>query len=98
MLTASIISKTDCRDLLEFVEKGLKKGKFHEYTGRSGDRRDDRRTRQRENIPEKSTEGKNDHKDGVDRREIKMISGGLPGEGNPRPGKQPKGTNSHALP
>ncbi|MED6148634.1 hypothetical protein PIB30_054851 [Stylosanthes scabra] len=73
----------DCRDLLEFVEKGLKKGKFREYTGRSGDRRDDRRTRQRADSPEKSTKGKDDHKEGVVRREIKMISGGLPDEGNP---------------
>ncbi|MED6118297.1 hypothetical protein PIB30_001529 [Stylosanthes scabra] len=48
----------DCRDLLEFVEKGLKKEKFQEYTGRSSDRRDDRRTRHRVDSPEKSTEGK----------------------------------------
>ncbi|MED6181102.1 hypothetical protein PIB30_016440 [Stylosanthes scabra] len=73
----------DCRDLLEFVDKGLKKGKFHQYTGRSSDRRDERSTRQRADSPEKSTEGKDEPKDGVVRREIKMISEGLPDEGNP---------------
>ncbi|MED6183626.1 hypothetical protein PIB30_039466 [Stylosanthes scabra] len=31
----------DCRDLLEFVEKGLKKGKFHEYTGKSTEGKDE---------------------------------------------------------
>ncbi|MED6120918.1 hypothetical protein PIB30_025402 [Stylosanthes scabra] len=86
----------DCRDLLEFVEKGLKKGKFREYTGRSNDRGDDRRTRQRVGSPDKSTEGKDEPKDGVARREIKMISGGLPDEGNHHPGKRPKGVNTHA--
>ncbi|MED6159315.1 hypothetical protein PIB30_041248 [Stylosanthes scabra] len=73
----------DCRDLLEFVEKGLKKGKFREYTGRSIDQRDDRRTRQIVDSPEKSTEGRDEPKDGVTRREIKIISGGLPDEGSP---------------
>ncbi|MED6109003.1 hypothetical protein PIB30_029477 [Stylosanthes scabra] len=58
----------DCRDLLEFIEKGLKKGKFREYTGRSNDRRDDRRTRHRADNPEKSTDGKDDHKEVVVRR------------------------------
>ncbi|MED6221626.1 hypothetical protein PIB30_056620 [Stylosanthes scabra] len=81
MPTTSIISKNDhdtedCRDFLEFVEKGLKKGKFHEYTGRSSDQKDDRRTRQRVDSPEKSTEGKDEPKDGMTRREIKMISEG----------------------
>ncbi|MED6203986.1 hypothetical protein PIB30_004573 [Stylosanthes scabra] len=73
----------DCRDLLEFVEKGLKKGKFREYTRRSNDRGNDRRTRQRVSRPNKSTKGKDEPKEGVARREIKMISGGLPDEGNP---------------
>ncbi|MED6181483.1 hypothetical protein PIB30_019737 [Stylosanthes scabra] len=72
----------DCRDLLEFVEKRLMKGKFCEYNGRSSDRRDDRRTRQRVDSPEKSAEGKDEPRDGVVRIEIKMISGGLPDEGN----------------
>ncbi|MED6184160.1 hypothetical protein PIB30_044826 [Stylosanthes scabra] len=52
----------DCRDLFEFVEKGLKKGKFREYTGRSNDRRDDKRTRQRMDSLDKSTEGKDEPK------------------------------------
>ncbi|MED6205744.1 hypothetical protein PIB30_020531 [Stylosanthes scabra] len=69
----------DYRDLLEFIEKGLKKGKFREYTGRGSDRRDDRRTRHMADSPER----KNDSKEVVVRREIKMISGGLPDEGNP---------------
>ncbi|MED6160544.1 hypothetical protein PIB30_052369 [Stylosanthes scabra] len=57
----------DCRDLLEFVEKGLKKGKFREYTGRSNDRRDDKRTRQRVDSPDKSIEGKDEPKEGTTR-------------------------------
>ncbi|MED6148227.1 hypothetical protein PIB30_051061 [Stylosanthes scabra] len=87
----------DCCDLLEFVEKCLKKGKFREYTGRSGDRRDDRRTRQRADSPKKSTEGKNEPKDGVVRTEIKMISGGLPDEGNPPSRKATKRSKHSCL-
>ncbi|MED6112685.1 hypothetical protein PIB30_063817 [Stylosanthes scabra] len=73
----------DCCDLLEFIKKGLKKGKFREYTGRSHDRRDDRRTRHRADSPKKSAEGKDDRKAVVVRREIKMISRGLPDKGIP---------------
>ncbi|MED6145163.1 hypothetical protein PIB30_022473 [Stylosanthes scabra] len=87
----------DCRDLLEFVEKGLKKGKFREYTGRSSYRRDDRRTRQRVDSPEKSAEGKDEPRDGVVRREIKMISGGLPDEGNPPSRKDAKRSKHSCL-
>ncbi|MED6181811.1 hypothetical protein PIB30_022840 [Stylosanthes scabra] len=36
----------ECRDLLDFVEQGLKNGKFHEYTSRYKHRDDDRRVRQ----------------------------------------------------
>ncbi|MED6161246.1 hypothetical protein PIB30_058923 [Stylosanthes scabra] len=75
----------------------LKKGKFREYTGRSGDRRDDRRTRQRADNPEKSTKGKDDRKDGVVRREIKMISGGFPDEGNPPSRKEVKRSKQSCL-
>ncbi|MED6168323.1 hypothetical protein PIB30_010656 [Stylosanthes scabra] len=74
----------DCRDLIDFIEQGLKKGKFREYTGRSNDRSDEKGTRQRVSSPDnKSTGGKDDHKEGTTRREIKMISGGLPDEGKP---------------
>ncbi|MED6155861.1 hypothetical protein PIB30_009334 [Stylosanthes scabra] len=54
----------DCRDLLKFVERGLKKGKFREYTGRSSDRGDDRRTRHRVSSPDKSAERKDEPKGG----------------------------------
>ncbi|MED6198567.1 hypothetical protein PIB30_067635 [Stylosanthes scabra] len=74
----------DCHDVLDFVKQGLKKGKFREYTSRSGTRNDDRRTRQRMDSPDrKSNDKKEDWKEGVTRRVIKMISGGLPEEGNP---------------
>ncbi|MED6187405.1 hypothetical protein PIB30_076127 [Stylosanthes scabra] len=86
----------DCRDLLKFVEKGLKKGKFREYTRRSSDRKDDRRTRQRVDSPEKSTEGKDEPRDGVARREIKMISGAFRMKETHHPGKRPKGASTHA--
>ncbi|MED6128366.1 hypothetical protein PIB30_096996 [Stylosanthes scabra] len=36
----------ECRDLLDFVEQGLKNGKFREYTSRYRNRDDDRRVRQ----------------------------------------------------
>ncbi|MED6144775.1 hypothetical protein PIB30_018623 [Stylosanthes scabra] len=39
--------------------------------------------RQRADSPKRSTEGKDERKDGVVRREIKMISKGLSDEGNP---------------
>ncbi|MED6175995.1 hypothetical protein PIB30_083675 [Stylosanthes scabra] len=75
----------------------LKKGKFRECTGRSNDRRDDRRTRQRADSPERSTERKDEPKDGVVRREIKMISGGLPDEGNPPSRKVAKRSKQSCL-
>ncbi|MED6184016.1 hypothetical protein PIB30_043278 [Stylosanthes scabra] len=87
----------DCRDLLEFVEKGLNKGKFREYTRRSRDRKDDRRTRQRADNPKRFTEGKDERKDDVVRREIKMISGGLPDEGNPPSRKAAKRSKQSCL-
>ncbi|MED6195208.1 hypothetical protein PIB30_035818 [Stylosanthes scabra] len=87
----------DCRDLLEFVERGLKKGKFREYTRRSNDRGDDKRTRQRVSSPDKSAERKDEPKEGVTRREIKMISGGLPDEGNPPSRKAAKRSKHSCL-
>ncbi|MED6108234.1 hypothetical protein PIB30_021690 [Stylosanthes scabra] len=87
----------DCRDLLEFVEQRLKKGKFREYTERNSERGDDRRTRQRVNSPDKSTERKDEPKEGVTRRTIKMISGGLPDEGNPPSRKAAKRSRQSCL-
>ncbi|MED6217303.1 hypothetical protein PIB30_016492 [Stylosanthes scabra] len=75
---------------------GLKKGKFREYTGRSNDRRDDKRTRQRVDSPDKSTEGKDDPKEGTS-REIKMISRWLPDEGNPPSRKAAKRSKHSCL-
>ncbi|MED6151005.1 hypothetical protein PIB30_078123 [Stylosanthes scabra] len=88
----------DSRDLLDFVEQGLKKDKFRECTGRSSDRDDDRRTRQRVDSPDSKSVGrKDDRKDGVTRREIKMISGGLPDEGNPPSRKAAKRSRNLGL-
>ncbi|MED6181328.1 hypothetical protein PIB30_018266 [Stylosanthes scabra] len=87
----------DCRDLLEFVERGLKKGKFCEYTGRSSDQGDERRTRQRVSSSDKSAERKDEPKEGVTRREIKMIFGGLPDERNPPSRKAAKRSRHSCL-
>ncbi|MED6222558.1 hypothetical protein PIB30_065559 [Stylosanthes scabra] len=74
----------ECRDLLDFVEQGLKNGKFHEYTSRYKQRDDDRRVRQRMNSPENNADKKKDEpKDHGTHCEIAMISGGIPEEGNP---------------
>ncbi|MED6126564.1 hypothetical protein PIB30_079657 [Stylosanthes scabra] len=50
----------ECRDLLDFVEQGLKNGKFREYTSRYKHRDDDRRVRQRPNSPEAKTDRRKD--------------------------------------
>ncbi|MED6205278.1 hypothetical protein PIB30_016261 [Stylosanthes scabra] len=52
----------DCRDLLGFVEQGLKVGKFCEYTDRRSNRGDDRRTRQRVSSPDSKSTGRKDVK------------------------------------
>ncbi|MED6127963.1 hypothetical protein PIB30_093119 [Stylosanthes scabra] len=46
----------ECRDLLDFVEQGLKSGKFRENTGTYKNRDDERRVRQRPNNLEPKTE------------------------------------------
>ncbi|MED6140731.1 hypothetical protein PIB30_096283 [Stylosanthes scabra] len=87
----------ECRDLLEFVEQGLKKGKFREYTNRYKQRDDDRRVRKRVNSPESKADRKKDEpKDRGTHREIAMISGGILEEGNPLLRKRQKevGTNA----
>ncbi|MED6135141.1 hypothetical protein PIB30_043408 [Stylosanthes scabra] len=76
---------------------GLKKRKFRDYTGRSNDRGDDKRTRQRVSSPDKSTSKKDDPKEGVIRREIKMISGGMSDEGNPPSRKAAKRSRHSCL-
>ncbi|MED6194858.1 hypothetical protein PIB30_032408 [Stylosanthes scabra] len=74
----------ECRDLLDFVEQGLKNGKFREYTSRYRNRDDERRVRQRPNNPESKTERRKDEpRERGTHREIAMISGGIPQEENP---------------
>ncbi|MED6172812.1 hypothetical protein PIB30_053405 [Stylosanthes scabra] len=74
----------ECRDLLDFVEQGLKNEKFREYTDRYKNRDDERRVRQRPNSPKPKPERRKDEprKRGT-HREIAMILGGIPEEGNP---------------
>ncbi|MED6126463.1 hypothetical protein PIB30_078755 [Stylosanthes scabra] len=87
----------ECRDLLEFVEQGLKNGKFHEYTGKYRQKDDDRRVRQRVNNPEsKADRKKDDSKERGVHREIAMISGGIPEVGSPLLRKRQKEADSHA--
>ncbi|MED6227352.1 hypothetical protein PIB30_112709, partial [Stylosanthes scabra] len=87
----------ECRDLLDFVEEGLKNGKFREYTGRHRNRDDDRRVRQRQNSSEPKSEKRRDEpKERGVHREIAMISGGIADEGNPHLEKQKSGASTHA--
>ncbi|MED6116399.1 hypothetical protein PIB30_099989 [Stylosanthes scabra] len=66
----------ECRDLLDFIEQGLKNGKFREYTSRYRNRDDERRVRQRPNSPEhKPKRWKDEPKEHGTHREIAMISG-----------------------
>ncbi|MED6111101.1 hypothetical protein PIB30_049415 [Stylosanthes scabra] len=74
----------ECSNLLGFVEQGLKKGKFREYTRRYKQRDDDRRVRQRMNNPENKTNKKRDEpKDHGTHREIAIILEGIPEQENP---------------
>ncbi|MED6150268.1 hypothetical protein PIB30_070813 [Stylosanthes scabra] len=74
----------ECRDLLEFVEQGLKNEKFCEYTNKYRQRDDDRRVSQRVNSSEgKADRKKDDPKERSVHREIAMITWGIPEEGNP---------------
>ncbi|MED6200006.1 hypothetical protein PIB30_081173 [Stylosanthes scabra] len=71
----------ECRDLLDFIEEGLKNGKFRKYTGRYRNRDDERRVRQRQNSPEPKLERRRDEpKECSAHREIAMISGGIQDE------------------
>ncbi|MED6227485.1 hypothetical protein PIB30_114052, partial [Stylosanthes scabra] len=88
----------ECRDLLDFVEEGLKNGKFREYTGRHRNRDDDRRVRQRQNSPEPKSEKRRDEpKERGVHREIAMISGGIADEGNPPSRKAAKRSKHSCL-
>ncbi|MED6177885.1 hypothetical protein PIB30_102335, partial [Stylosanthes scabra] len=86
----------ECRDLLDFVEQGLKNGKFPEYTSRYGNRDDERRVRQRTNSPEPKTEKRKDEpREHGTHHEIAIISGGFPKEGNP-PSKKAAKRSRHS--
>ncbi|MED6165493.1 hypothetical protein PIB30_100000, partial [Stylosanthes scabra] len=87
----------ECRDLLDFVEQGLKNGKFREYTSRYKQRDDDRRVRQWMNSLENKADKKRDEpKDRGTHRKLAMISRGIPEERNPLPRKQQKEAGTHA--
>ncbi|MED6174177.1 hypothetical protein PIB30_066505 [Stylosanthes scabra] len=87
----------ECRDLLDFIEEGLKNGRFREYTGRYRNRDDERRVRQRQNSPEPKAERMRDEpKERSAHREIAMISGGIPDEGNPHVRRQQNEASTHA--
>ncbi|MED6127563.1 hypothetical protein PIB30_089198 [Stylosanthes scabra] len=87
----------ECRDLLDFVEHGLKNGKFREYTGRYKSRDDEIRVRQRPNNPEPKTERRKDEpRERGTHREISMISGGIPKEGNPHLKRRQSEADTHA--
>ncbi|MED6136379.1 hypothetical protein PIB30_055579 [Stylosanthes scabra] len=74
----------------------LKNGRFHEYTGRNRNKDDERRVRQRQNSPETKAERRRDEpKEHSAHREIAMISGGIPDEGNP-PSKKAAKRNKHS--
>ncbi|MED6196518.1 hypothetical protein PIB30_048245 [Stylosanthes scabra] len=86
----------ECRDLLDFIEEGLKNGRFREYTSRNRNKDDERRVRQRQNSPETKAERRRDEpKERNAHREIAMISGGIPDEGNP-PSKKVAKRNKHS--
>ncbi|MED6165841.1 hypothetical protein PIB30_103509 [Stylosanthes scabra] len=86
-----------CRDLLDFVEQGLKNGKFREYTSRNKNKDDERRVRQRPNSPDPKTERRKDEpKERSTHHEIAMISRGIPEEGNPSSKKAGKEADTHA--
>ncbi|MED6221773.1 hypothetical protein PIB30_057958 [Stylosanthes scabra] len=86
----------ECRDLLDFVEKGLKNGKFREYTSRYKNRDDERKVKQRPNIPEPKTDRRRDEpRERGTHHKIAMISGGIPEEGNP-PSKKAAKRSRHS--
>ncbi|MED6153017.1 hypothetical protein PIB30_097510, partial [Stylosanthes scabra] len=86
----------ECRDLLDFIEEGLKNRRFREYTGRNRNKDDERRVRQRQNSPKTKAERRRDEpKERSAHREIAMISGGIPDEGNP-PSKKAAKRSKHS--